>query len=184
LRVCGADAPPALDGKVARVVPDASREDRMPVNHKSRLSHKTPGWVSDVAIFHIRIRCAADNPHLLTDSDVGAPLLESVRVYTEKQFWSCYLFLLMPDHLHGLFSFARDRSMSGTVRAWKRYHTIQHGISWQENCFDHRIRNEQEFSEKYAYIERNPVVKGLCECPSDWQWKLASWHQDARALFL
>ncbi len=31
-------------------------------------------------------------------------------------------------------------------------------------------RNEAQFVEKLRYIHRNPVVRGLCERPEDWQW--------------
>ena len=62
--------------------------------------------------------------------------------------------------------------MTRIVSEWKRYHTRQHGIQWQENFFDHRIRNTQEYLEKAAYIRRNPVVKELCETPEAWRWVL------------
>lgn len=142
---------------------------------RSRLFHRTPAWVPDTAIFHIRIRCAPDNSRPLTHPDLGPALLRSVGIYTERQRWSCYLFLLMPDHLHGFFSFGRDQAMSETIRSWKRYHTRHNGVIWQENYFDHRLRDAREFSEKYAYIERNPVAKGLCGQVDEWPWRVSAW---------
>ena len=58
--------------------------------------------------------------------------------------------------------------MSRVVADWKRYQSRQHGINWQDNFFDHRIRNTAEYLEKAAYIRNNPVMKGMCETADDW----------------
>jgi putative transposase len=52
--------------------------------------------------------------------------------------WHITLFLLMPDHLHALLSFARDESMSEVIRGWKRFHRRTNQVVWQEGYFDHR----------------------------------------------
>jgi putative transposase len=69
-------------------------------------------------------------------------LLQSSVFYETKQRWHITLFLLMPDHLHALLSFASDESMSGVVGDWKRFQTRKHGIIWQEGYFDHRLRDD------------------------------------------
>jgi len=45
-------------------------------------------------------------------------LLNSARFDEAKQRWHITLFLLMPDHLHALLSFASDQSMSKIVGQW------------------------------------------------------------------
>ena len=109
--------------------------------------------------------------------------MASVQAYSDRGVWSCYLFLVMPDHIHGLFSFGRTPGMSEALRNWKRFHTRASKITWQENYFDHRIRNAAEFSEKYAYIERNPVALGLCGKVEDWPWRSQAWSPEARPQF-
>ncbi len=78
----------------------------------------------------------------------------------------------MPDHLHALLAFPPDKKMSSVIGTWKSFHAKQHGILWQGNYFDHRIRTDAELEEKAAYIRRNPVVKGLCSTEEDWPWVL------------
>ncbi len=79
----------------------------------------------------------------------------------------------MPDHLHALISFPPDKRMSRIIGEWKRYHATHHGVLWQENFFDHRLRNDAEVREKYLYILHNPVAKHLCASADQWPW---TWH--------
>jgi putative DNA methylase len=44
---------------------------------------------------------------------------------------------------------------------------------WQDESFDHWVRNEAEFARIRSYIERNPVSAGLVARPEDWLWSTA-----------
>ena len=76
----------------------------------------------------------------------------------------------MPDHLHAVICFRLDKNMSEILGAWKGYQAKHHAVIWQDNYFDHRIRNRRELDEKMRYIRLNPVVKGLCAEENDWPW--------------
>ena len=83
------------------------------------------------------------------------------------------LFLLMPDHVHAVLSFPRDKSMSDVIRDWKRFHKRTYRVMWQEGYFDHRLRPDErgtQFSAKLNYIRQNPVVAGLCARAEEWPW--------------
>jgi putative transposase len=41
---------------------------------------------------------------------------------------------------------------------------------WQARYYDRYMRDYDEFSEKLRYIHRNPVKRGLCSSPEQWQW--------------
>jgi hypothetical protein len=60
--------------------------------YPARLYHKTPSWVEDGAIFHIRIRCSDDNRIPLVQSGVADNVLESARFYSEQGRWFFHLF--------------------------------------------------------------------------------------------
>jgi REP element-mobilizing transposase RayT len=45
---------------------------------------------------------------------------------------------------------------------------------WEDESFDHWVRNEAELARIRAYIERNPVAAGLVERPEDWPWSSAA----------
>ena len=146
----------------------------MKKQYPERLFHKTPSWVEDGAVFHIRIRCASENMVNLTESEVAAALLNSATFYADKGRWFIHLFLLMSDHIHALLLFPKEEVMSRVIGDRKRYQRKEHGVRWQDDFFDHRIRNTAEYFEKVEYIRRNPVVKGLCEKPENWTWVVES----------
>ena len=136
-----------------------------------RLYHDVPAWVREDAIFHIRVRCAPGCPPL-TAPPLATLLLESVKLYHERERWWVHLFLLIPDHWHALLSFGPRHPMSKTLADWKGWHARRNGVVWQENFFDHRLRNHlAELDAKDAYIRGNPVVKGWCARTEDWTWQ-------------
>jgi REP element-mobilizing transposase RayT len=139
-----------------------------------RLHHTVPPWVESAALFHIRIAldCEAEQ-RALTEPILAQALLDSAKVYETKQRWHITLFLLMPDHLHALLSFASDESMSGVIGDWKRFHARHNEVIWQEGYFDHRLRADErgeQLAAKTNYVRRNPVVAGLCIESEDWPW--------------
>ena len=135
-----------------------------------RLHHNTPGWVKENALFHVRVRVAPEQKPFLTDPALAPELLAAARRYHELSKWWCELFLVMPDHWHALMVFPREPGMAATIRDWKRGTARFQGVNWQENFFDHRIRNPQEAEKKWQYIKRNPVVKDLSPHEDDWPW--------------
>ncbi len=144
----------------------------MPPAFKDRLHHRVPSWVPAGSIYHLRIRCErAQLTHASLIAPALAPaLLESTRFYHTKRRWCCFLFLLMPDHLHALIAFPRQEAMSSVLRDWKSWHRRAHGIAWQDGYFDHRIRNDHEFELKANYIRQNPVAKNLRARAEEWSW--------------
>jgi len=146
----------------------------MATDSTHRLHHTTPSWVKNGAVFHIRIRVGRENILPLTGPGIANALLKSAAYYHEHGSWFCHLLLLMPDHLPALLSFPPASQMTVVVGRWKAWQKRTIGIAWQENFFDHRIRNKREHQLKADYIRHNPVVKGLCVQPNDWPWVLTS----------
>ena len=80
----------------------------------------------------------------------------------------------MPDHVHLLLSEPRRATLAVSIKSLKQ------GVSrrligdaphfWQKRYYDYNVRNREKFLEKLRYIHRNPVRKGLCERPEDWEW--------------
>jgi len=141
-----------------------------------RLHHRVPHWVEPGALFHVRIALDREKEQKpLTDSALAQAILDSARFYETKTRWHITLFLLMPDHLHAILSFARDQSMTDVIRDWKRFHARTNRVLWQEGYFDHRLRADErggQLSAKMNYIRQNPVAAALCEKAEDWPWAI------------
>ena len=109
-----------------------------------RLRHEVPSWVGLGALFHVRMTVdRTTKAQSLIDSSLAQPLLESVALYENTRRWYVTIFLLMPDHLHAILSFAPDQQMSRIIADWKGFHARRSRIKWQEGFFDHRLRNDE-----------------------------------------
>jgi hypothetical protein len=82
------------------------------------------------------------------------------------------------------------KSLSDFVGAWKRYTsgrinpllrpgtaspatTAAHSGSpafWQAELFDHLIRSDESYDEKWDYVRNNPVRAGLANSADDWRF--------------
>lgn len=96
----------------------------------------------------------------------------AARHYHENHDWFLRLMLLMPDHLHALIAPAPDRKLHELVGNWKRFVTGKTGIGWQKNFFDHRLRSDESWEEKAAYIRANPVRAGLMGENETWPYQI------------
>jgi putative transposase len=85
-------------------------------------------------------------------------------------------YVIMPDHLHffvrGDRSFALGKWVKGLKRAiLKGFPDEQERSFWQPGFFDHLLRNDESYAEKWEYVKQNPVRAGLVESPGDWPYQ-------------
>jgi putative transposase len=93
----------------------------------------------------------------------------------EAKAWLVGDYLLMPDHLHAFcaphnFAF----SIEQWITFWKRDFRRRHGrADWrfQSRGWHHRLRNGEEHSAKWLYVQENPIRKGLVKKIEDWPYK-------------
>ncbi len=85
----------------------------------------------------------------------------------------------MPNHVHLLIAplapmAAITKAIKGsTARQVNRLLGRTGEYFWQDESFDHWIRDEAEFEKVKKYIERNPVAAGLASEESKWPWSSA-----------
>jgi REP element-mobilizing transposase RayT len=147
---------------------DRSTEHTLP--QRKKLPHQSPAWVAPGSRFFITINSLPRGEDRLCKEGVAAALLDGVRAYHEKGTWHARLALVMPDHLHAVLSFNPAKPMKAIIASWKGYQAKQHGIEWQADFFDHRLRTDEETAETLAYIRQNPVRKGLVSRSEDWPY--------------
>ena len=99
---------------------------------RSPLSHAVPSWVKEGAVFFVTICAENRASRPLLNNDIAARLIESVAFLHDRGVWFARLFLVMPDHVHGLISFPQGTAMSARVAAWKGYTSKTYGVRWQD----------------------------------------------------
>jgi putative transposase len=113
------------------------------------------------------------------------------QTWSEAKAWLVGDYLLMPDHLH-LFCAPRDLhfTIETWISYWKREFSLKlkrlaennaGGASvlasrfsqwkFQSRGWHHRLRDGENYSEKWLYVQENPLRKNLCKQVDDWRFK-------------
>jgi putative transposase len=120
-------------------------------------------------------------PFWLKDPTVAHCVTDAMHFGAEKlNFYSLHAFVIMPNHVHLLITpiVPLSRITSGLKGVTARdanailHRTGQH--FWQDESFDHWVRNRAQFDRVRVYIESNPVSAGLATKPESWPWSSAT----------
>jgi putative transposase len=84
-------------------------------------------------------------------------------------------YMLMPDHLHlfvkGDANFLLSRWMGGLKRAIAVALRCRSRELWQPGFFDHVLRSDESYADKWNYVSENPVRAGLVRDASEWPYQ-------------
>jgi REP element-mobilizing transposase RayT len=95
--------------------------------------------------------------------------------------YTLYAFVVMPNHVHMLASPAvalpkLTKSLkSVTGRRANAMLALTGRPFWQDESYDHMVRDEREFKKIRGYIEENPVRAGLVRDAREYRWSSAAW---------
>lgn len=77
-------------------------------------------------------------------------------------------FVVMPDHIHWLFSL-KEGVLSSFVQRAKSFFTKAYGEAiWQDGFYDHAIRSDESLINVARYIVANPIRAGLVKSVRDY----------------
>ena len=130
---------------------------------RKHLPHEIPSWVDPHReIYFITVNCQQRFRNQLARPLIAEQLFETVQHRQGKFLWWPYLFLLMPDQLHGLLSFPpSDKPIRGIISQWKKWTNNDIGIVWQDDCFEHRLRHGESRRQRVLDLG----LAGLQEAP-------------------
>jgi putative transposase len=82
-------------------------------------------------------------------------------------------YVIMPDHMHFFVCGSTDLELSQWVNGLKRSISIALGATkkcplWQPGFFDHLLRNDESYGQKWEYVRENPVRAGLVKRAAEW----------------
>ena len=134
-------------------------------------------WL-DPAIFFVTA-CTRNRKAVLASEQVAEILIDEWQ-NARRHGWHVGRYAIMPDHVH-LFC-APDpnaASLSDFVGAWKRWSSRRiskmprttstaTGAIWQREFFDHLLRSEESYDQKWNYVRDNPVRANLAQSAAEW----------------
>lgn len=94
----------------------------------------------------------------------NARIVANALGFFDRARYLMHAWVVMPNHVHALFSLAADSLLEKQISSWKRFTTNKihrltggSGAFWQEDYFDRMIRDGEHFGNVARYIARNPA---------------------------
>ena len=117
----------------------------------------------------------------MQDPRVADCVMETL-IESEQQWKLCRLsaWAVMPNHVHALLCPSEKLSKvllvikSASARRANRLLERCGQRFWQDESFDHWVRDGHERNQIIRYIEWNPVKAALAAAPENWPWSSAS----------
>jgi putative transposase len=123
---------------------------------------------------------ATFGPVWLRDPRVASVVADALRYgETGRRFYQLRAWVIMPNHVHVVLM---PQAPLPTITRWVKGSTARNanlilgrtGLPfWQDESFDHRVRDEAELERIVRYVENNPVSAGLIANACEWTWSSA-----------
>jgi putative transposase len=128
-----------------------------------------------------RLLDQAPGPRWLNNPQVAEAVADTLFVAESQwQLYDLFAWVIMSNHVHVLLRPHKPlrevtRAIkSNSARLANRILNRAGLPFWQDESFDHWVRNAAEFKKIVRYIEMNPVAAGLVERPEQWPWSSAN----------
>ncbi|MFN0068251.1 MAG: transposase, partial [Limisphaerales bacterium] len=122
------------------------------------------------ALFTARLEERLDAGHgrcLLRETSAADEVERCLRHFDGERY-QLGSFVIMPNHVHALLRPLAGHSLSDTLQGWKSVsgHRLKQWLQlpdsvWQDESFDHLVRDETQLERFKRYIEENPSRAGL-----------------------
>src|SRR5438067_9706594 len=126
-------------------------------------------------LFFVTFRSRRRRKVLATNS-VNAAFLEFASRAHAMHNVAVGRYVIMPDHLHLFVCGPDDFELGRWVGVLKQNlaKQIEHPGTkspiWQRGFFDHLLRSDESYAQKWNYVRENPVRAGLVRNADDWQY--------------
>jgi putative transposase len=85
-------------------------------------------------------------------------------------------YVIMPNHMHFFVRGSNDFKFAQWVNGLKHAISVPLGATkkrplWQPGFFDHILRNDESYTQKWKYVRENPVRAGLVPRADDWPYQ-------------
>jgi REP element-mobilizing transposase RayT len=110
-----------------------------------------------------------------------ADLMASALRHFAGERYDLRAWVVMPNHVHAVVRPHPPVTLSKILQSWKGFTARQAnkilgraGDSfWQEEAYDHLVRDDDDLHRCCDYTVMNPVNAALCAAPEQWRWSSA-----------
>jgi REP element-mobilizing transposase RayT len=132
--------------------------------------------------YHVIFRTHGRRP-LFRDLQLGRIVVTGMRWQDEARRTSTLAFVVMPDHVHWLFTLGPDASLAGVMSRMKGFTARRINASigragskvWQVGFFDHAVRRDEDLQAIARYIVANPLRAEIATSLGDYALWDACW---------
>jgi len=120
-----------------------------------------------------------DRGPLFLKESASAEIVEDSILFGVPDRYGLFSWCVMANHVHVLLEPLWElkkitQGIKGfTSHAINTLHGRRGRFFWQDESYDHWVRDEEEVLRIIEYIENNPVAAGLCTRPEDWRYSSA-----------
>ena len=125
----------------------------------------------------------ASGPAWLRDPRIANLIAHAIVIgEVERHFYELRAWVVMPNHVHLLIL---PQVAVPVLMRWLKGSTARQAnrilgrtgqAFWQDESWDHYLRNSDQLNRSIAYIEGNPVSAGLVASAENWPWSSAGWQ--------
>jgi putative transposase len=108
-----------------------------------------------------------------------AKIVEDAILFSAAERFKLFAWCVMANHVHALFTPIWEfRKLMQSIKGFtsRQINQIQSQTGrtfWQDESYNHWVRDEPELLRIIHYIEQNPVKARLCAETKDWPWSSA-----------
>jgi REP element-mobilizing transposase RayT len=119
--------------------------------------------------------CTYRRRNILAIDSIHAAFREfAIRAYVEH-YVAVGRYVIMPDHVHLFVCGPYEFGLGRWVGMLKQYLAKQVGRIvappvWQRGFFDHLLRSDESYEQKWNYVRENPIRAGLAKSADDWRY--------------
>jgi putative transposase len=149
-------------------------------------------------LFFVTTTCH-DFIQLIEPAAVKEILIDNLNFYCRKYNARIVAYALMPEHLHLMIYFSEENKLSEYMRDFKKYTSLLISRYWMQQppCYNNTSQRKaagnktiwmDRFDDLYLYsrkvcwiklnyINRNPVKRGLCNGPGEYQFSSGAFYE-------
>ena len=189
-----------LADSLPQSVIDRAKEERESLRSHERGATRgysgLPPYIDAIEWWEKIIERGSKDAHLLTDTRIASLVAEAIH-FRDRLDYDLIAYTIMPNHVHLVFGIGKydvlehpadgvplsGKQVSAIMMSLKRHTALEankllerSGPFWQDESYDHVVRDSEELSRIVEYVLDNPVQACLAQSRRAWPWSYSRYE--------